>query len=214
MNDPACPSSNWETIPTCAGEPRCCCCCSFSALQLTEQHPSGSDAGRSLQEACGGAGHGLRRWGSTGAVSRAVYAGLTLGSGNIRQEMGRPTASLLHGRAQEERALLPPPAAPRAGPAFCLGELSASLSSQRSARTHHHRYASSTWMSRSGWKTHTHTLLSPSIQHWGHQQVPAVSFPAPALHSLAGSTGLTGRSKQWMTAFSSLPGSCSDLNIY
>lgn len=73
-----------------------------------EQHPSGSDAGRSLQEACGGAGHGLGRWGSTGAVSHAVYAGLALGSGNTRQEMGRPTAALLHGGAQEERALLLP----------------------------------------------------------------------------------------------------------
>lgn len=186
MNDPACPSSNWETIPTCTGEPRCCCC-SFSALQLMEQHPSGSDAGRSLQEACGGACHGLGRWGSTGAVSRAVYSGLALGSGNTRQEMGRPTAALLHGGAQEERALLPPPAAPRAGPAFCLGELSASLSSQRSARTHHHRYASSTWMSRAGWKTHTHCLhpaFSTGDTSRSQQRVPLLQHSTPWLGAL------------------------------
>lgn len=76
-------SSNWETIPTCTGDPHCCCC-PFPALRLTEQHPSSRDAGRSLREACGGACHRVGPWGSTGAVSHAVYAGVAGGSGNTR----------------------------------------------------------------------------------------------------------------------------------
>lgn len=86
LTDPACPGSNSETIPTCTGVPHCCCCCccSFSALRLREQHPSGSNAGRSLQKACRDACNRLRPWGSTGAISHAVYVGLSGGSGNTR----------------------------------------------------------------------------------------------------------------------------------
>ena len=74
--DTACPSFNWETIPHAAAE------CSFSALRLTQWNPSSTNADRSLQEACSGACHRLGPWGSAGAVSHAVYAGLAGGSGN------------------------------------------------------------------------------------------------------------------------------------
>lgn len=47
------------------------------------------------------------------------------------------------------------------------------------------------------------TTPSPNIWHRGDQQVPAASSAVPVFSSLAGSTGVTGRNEQWMTAFSS-----------